>query len=248
MASTLAAALRRCTTTDEAAAVHDLRVVLRRLRLHLRAGRPLVVPATVAAFRRWASGLSHASGPVRDYDVALEWLEANAGGPVALGRLQARRRLVWRALRRRLTPPPPALAAGFRSVGRERRAGERLRKRVAKLEARFRLAVQTALPRLVRLPPEAQHDLRRQVRRWRYLREFALPAGQSKSDPLLRRLVRLQTALGEQQDRAGVLRALGRVQGVPRVARLRREARDQRAAARRAIARAARPFLRPGPR
>jgi CHAD domain-containing protein len=58
--------------------LHQLRVATRRLRAFLRAGRPLVDRRWADALRKELGWLGSALGPVRDLDVMIEHLEAEA--------------------------------------------------------------------------------------------------------------------------------------------------------------------------
>jgi CHAD domain-containing protein len=68
--------------------VHQLRVATRRLRAYLRAGRPLVDRQWADSLREELAWLGSSLGPVRDLDVVLEHLRAEA---VTLGDEDAKR-------------------------------------------------------------------------------------------------------------------------------------------------------------
>jgi CHAD domain-containing protein len=184
--------------------LHQLRVATRRLRAFLRAGRPLVD-------REWADGLRDelkwlggALGPVRDLDVLLEQLRADAetlGGKdgeaaaTLLGELARERRAARRRLLRAMgsdrylklldrveaagSPPPAAdSAVGLRDIWRAEH--RRLRKTV------------DALPDEPR--DDELHATRIKVKRARYAGELAGLEGYVKAAK------RLQDVLGEHQD------------------------------------------------
>ena len=67
--------LGQCLRNGEPDIVHDLRVALRRTRLLALVGTPVLGKVSARDFRQWALKLATALGPVRDYDVTLEWLD-----------------------------------------------------------------------------------------------------------------------------------------------------------------------------
>lgn len=69
----------------DAEALHDLRVALRRLRTWLRACRPVLDDTVGGKSRRAFRTLAHATNAARDAEVALAWLQAQAGLPPAAG-------------------------------------------------------------------------------------------------------------------------------------------------------------------
>lgn len=210
----------------DAEAVHELRVSLRRVRTLLDALDPEGNRARVQRLRRRARRLSRSLAPVRDLDVCLDWARGHGASPELLARLQARRdrwmarvrfgrrrvAVAWRAAGNRLPRRPPARRLARRIEGR-------MAEWVDAVRAGADGGVVRSLPRL--------HRLRRDVRRWRYLRELCLAPTTAARDPLLRRLVSLQEALGEVQNRVvvrAILRSIGRSQeGIRLRARLREE-------------------------
>ena len=77
---------------------------------------------------------------------------------------------------------------------------------------------------------EAQHDFRRGIRRWRYLRELEVPAQRLEGDALFNRLLSLQGVLGDRQNLHLVELTLHRLEPTPEVRRL--AAQERRAATR----------------
>lgn len=117
-----AAALARLEAGDDAEALHDFRVALRRLRSLLRAYRPLVGAAARKPMRRRLRRLAAATNAGRDAEVLLAWLRGQEEG------LATRERVGWRWLvaqleARRATAEAalPALRAGFGKVERRLR-------------------------------------------------------------------------------------------------------------------------------
>src|SRR5688572_6091086 len=72
----LVAARPRLEKADDAEAVHDVRVALRKLRSCLRSHRDLLAGAVRKKTRTLLREIAHASGPARDAEVQLEWLAA----------------------------------------------------------------------------------------------------------------------------------------------------------------------------
>jgi CHAD domain-containing protein len=204
--------VRQCRRHGDAEQVHELRVTLRRLRLFVRAGRPLLDERAVAHFRTWAHGVSRLSSPVRDLDVAIEWLVNEPRAATATRLCQRARDRLWLKVRPRLPPLPQGLLA---AVGRITQAeseatARRLAKRVNKLERRYEAAARTALPRFFSLANEDQHEFRRTLRWWRYLRELSLPPRCCPRDRLLGSLVAAQETTGDRQNLALAMTAVRR--------------------------------------
>jgi CHAD domain-containing protein len=193
---------RRCRRAGDAEQVHQFRVTLRRLRLLARIGRPLFDPAAIASLRRWGKRVSLLTSRARDLDVASEWLQEQAQGEEAVEIIEARRDRLWQASRPRLTTLPPLAAKGLRKAKVGRKAQERLQRRFLKFETRLAGLIAAQDESFFDLPVARQHAFRRAVRWWRYLREAALSPEQQKDDALVPRLMRVQEALGELQNRA----------------------------------------------
>ncbi len=187
---------RRGTAED----IHELRVVARRLRLLVRLGAPWFGKDASSDFRDWSRQLSVATDPLRDLDVALEWIEQVPEHAEVTRRIRVWRRRLWRRSRPRLDRPPGRLgkALGTPAGGRKHEAF--LQRRCAKLMRKLRDRVAGEAAGFFQLDPPAQHDFRRVLRRWRYLRELELPRRHHRKDMLLQRLVSSQSALGERQN------------------------------------------------
>ncbi|MDP9122469.1 MAG: CHAD domain-containing protein, partial [Acidobacteriota bacterium] len=96
-----AAAYPRLARSDDAAALHDFRVALRRLRSCLRAYAGLLAGSLPGKLRRRLERLARATGPGRDTEVQIEWLRQampalskhqRAGHAWLLSRLERRRK------------------------------------------------------------------------------------------------------------------------------------------------------------
>lgn len=196
----LPAQVRQCRAQGNAADIHQLRVTLRRIRLLLRVGKPLVASATATRFREWAKSVARVTGRVRDLDVAIEWLAAKPGNAELVDAITHRRERGWRTAQPQLRALPEETLLGLREVSRGKRAAARLERRCAKTAGRLRTAVRAELFFFERLLPEARHEFRRALRWWRYLRELSLSRRRHKGDKLLVRLIGAQEAIGELQN------------------------------------------------
>jgi triphosphatase len=162
------------------AALHQLRVGLRRLRTALRVFAPWCAdPAAARALeRRWREPFQRL-GAARDADVLAGWLPvalAAAGGPPVAGpgprtaaaepgpvvRDPAFAALVLQSLRLALVPPLPTTHKALAAA-----AGSVLRPAWRRLLA--------DVPTFADATPEAQHRTRRRLKRLRYAVEFLLP-------------------------------------------------------------------------
>ena len=215
----LARGCRRTGATDQ---VHALRVSLRRLRLYASAGRRLLPADARAAFTDWARTVARATSPVRDFDVAMEWLQAGPGASRAVAECKTLRAQLWSTQRLQIPRPPRELRLLARPR-RDRESARRLRRRVLKLTRRYAAALRLALPRFFELESEAQHECRRTLRRWRYLHELGWKRLPAKPDPLLRQLILAQEATGDRQNLELVAQALTRIapQAITRTLQLR---------------------------
>ncbi len=161
----------------------------------------------VDRLRSWGAKVSQVTSPIRDLDIAVEWLRACKVGPALVQECQRRRQTLWRRRRRGLKALPARLAAQLAKV-RGAKAGPALEKRQRKLEARYRDQLRRALPRFFEVSEDDRHEFRRVVRRWRYLRELVLPKSKQSKDDLLAVLTSTQEAIGELQNLALVAAAL----------------------------------------
>ncbi len=192
--------------------LHQMRVATRRMRAILRAAGPLLDPDWVRSLRAELGWLGGALGPVRDLDVLVDHLRADAhmlGGEderafnVLLRALEseqdAGRKTLVAALRERRfvvlidrleseTDAPPLTGAGASLRGLAGREFRRLRKRVRALGDR---------------PPDAElHAARIAVKRARYAAELAERTVGKAATAVVRDLKLLQDVLGDHQDAA----------------------------------------------
>jgi triphosphatase len=208
------AARRMLLALDTVAAPHQVRVGLRRLRTSLRALRDSVGPATVAPLEGTAKRLAAAVGQLRDADVIIETLVANArrdlsseaGWSDLLTALRAHREARRAAVRKRLegrawttfetrlavlaseVATRDDLATAARPIARNqlRRQWRQLRRRGKGMAA---------------LDAVARHELRIAVKRMRYLLALCAPLFDDREvKPLRKRLSALQAELGALSD------------------------------------------------
>ena len=192
--------LERCQANDNAEVVHELRVAVRRLRLYVRLGRPLLPKKSVRQFLTWARSVLKATSPLRDVNVAMEWLQGRDNADEASERLLAQRAKLWQAISRSLQAPGRGLLKALTRLRRSDKPHARLARRYRKIAARISKSVYRSAPGFFEMSLEEQHQLRRLVRWWRYLLEVGLPRRAQKKDRLLLLLLELQEAMGDRQD------------------------------------------------
>jgi CHAD domain-containing protein len=219
----LRALLRDCHRQGQVEQIHQLRVVLRRFRLYLRLGRPFLRKSDYARFRLWARQLAQATGPLRDLDVALEWLHRRAPAVPAVTLLQARRLRLWRRLDQAAHFHPPSFLHALTPKPTRRKDQPLLAKRYARFMDRFRHIVVFEAANFFELDLEARHQFRRTLRQWRYLRELGLPRRSLTRDPLVQKLLRGQQAIGEHQNLALCADLLSRLRPTPELGQLQQD-------------------------
>jgi CHAD domain-containing protein len=217
------AARERLTDPNDAAALHDFRVAMRRLRSTLRAYQPQLDAVVPAKLRRRLRDLARATGEARDVEVQIAWLERRrnelpsarrAGVPWLLARLTERRERAYRDIRERIAPKFDRLARRLRRALESPPVPDAtLPPPLASLIAQLLLDQGSDLERrlaLIRSPANhaEAHAARIRVKRARYLLEpvarEAAPAA-----PVLRRLKQAQELLGDLHDLQIVIARLG---------------------------------------
>ena len=219
-----AAALPRLSDPDDAEALHDLRVALRRLRSCLKSYEAQLGDSVPKKLARRLKRLARATGPGRDAEVQLEWLHARGpelrnhrhrtGLAWMLARLQQRRDQAYAELQDEVTKDFGRVEQGLRrrlsvyraevrldvtpppSFGGE--AAEILLRHAAKLTHQLG-RVQDAGD------VERAHAARISAKRLRYLADplaqlVQASRRQAGADPLVHRLKGLQDLLGELHD------------------------------------------------
>ncbi|SHG33907.1 CHAD domain-containing protein [Streptoalloteichus hindustanus] len=195
--------------------LHQMRVAVRRMRAVLRSARSALDKEWADSLRGELGWLGHALGPVRDLDVLLDHLRAEAADfpaeeRTAVERLldglvgeheEARGRLLtvlaeerYHDLLQRLTDaatePVPGSGSGS---GQALDPNALVRSEYRSLRGRVRRAGPQ--------PPDQElHDLRVHGKRLRYTVELTAPALGKRARPLLRALRTMQEVLGEHQD------------------------------------------------
>ncbi len=181
--------------------IHQLRVVLRRMRLLVRLGEPVLGRRAALAFHDWSRDISDRVSRLRDYDVTLEWLEPQADARATWEHLSVRRARLWKLQRSRLTLPKLQLRSRIVPSPANHQQQSRMHKAYLKcLEKAVRQAQKSA-PQFGTLSPPQQHEFRRRIRRWRYGRELGLAQRKIARDSALKKLIRLQDAVGNYQNR-----------------------------------------------
>lgn len=211
----LPALLERCRATGRAELVHELRVALRRLRFYLRLGRPLLDSGDVSRFLRWARRISRASSPIRDLDVALEWLQGRCHAEEVSERILEKRAKAWRPFAALLKVPGKAFLDRLQKNKSGAKVRNKLARRYKKIEARIRRAVCGDARAFFKSNEEQQHQVRRLLRRWRYQREIGLQRANARKDKLLSVLIELQEATGARQNLILVEHALKCFRNLP---------------------------------
>jgi len=189
--------------------LHDHRVAIRRLRAFLRVGRPFLD-------RQWADGLRAALRPagrslsaVRDLDVLIGELTAEAaqldelerpGATDIIDLLRTRHDEAQAQMRRDLSEPSYVSVVNRLEVGlgapRVHGAGS-LKRIVRKQHRRAERMIRHA----PRRPSDAElHEIRKAVKRARYAAELAHDAGVSGAGRYIKRAKKVQDVLGEHQD------------------------------------------------
>lgn len=197
---TIGTLFEECRKTGGAETIHDLRVAIRRARLYAHVGRPLLRKGPLKRFDTWARMVNDLVGPVRDCDVCMAWLAARSDSLDAIELIHAERVRLWGMAVSVLERRKSDLRGGMVLRRNEKDPAQKLGQRYRKELKRISGVVVDAVPRTGRMKPEELHGLRRELRRWRYLRELGLAKRAQSRDPMLTWLVKVQDALGESQN------------------------------------------------
>jgi CHAD domain-containing protein len=201
---------------DDPEGVHQMRVAVRRIRAALKADNASIGPATehLQTELKWLGGVL---GPVRDLDVQLEHLRAEAHDfPVderaAVERLlkglladrrKARQKLLGALRSRRYTELLHALAAAALSEAPSSVRGKKKQwasSLIAVIKRPYR-KLHKAAGALGEDPPDDDlHALRIDGKRLRYAAELAAPGGGKRVQNLIKATKGLQEVLGDHQD------------------------------------------------
>jgi triphosphatase len=183
-----------CRKKGDAEAVHQLRVAIRRTRLLALMGRAVIGRDRTMAFRRWAQRLADALSPVRDYDVMIDWARKVCHDAQFVRALQRDRRAAWRDAARALRELVPAEWSELRRVKAGSKKRHKLAARYEKIAGTTRERIEMEAAYFDRLDATARHDLRRAVRRLKYLQELEKMPEQAEQ------FAKLQETLGELQN------------------------------------------------
>lgn len=189
-----------CRKTGGAETIHDLRVSIRRARLYANLGRPLLRKGSLKRFDIWARRVNDLVGPVRDCDVCMAWLAARSDSLEAIELIYAERVRLWSVAAAVLNRRKSDLRGGMILRKHEKEPAQKLEQRFRRELEQLSQTVVDALPCTGRMEPAELHDLRRTLRRWRYLLELSLSKRAHSIDPVLIWLVKVQDALGESQN------------------------------------------------
>jgi CHAD domain-containing protein len=191
-------------------ALHKFRVAVRRLRAVLRAARPILDHAWTDQLRDELAWLGRALGAVRDHDVLLQHVRAQA--PTMSQDEQAPLERLAEAIETQREGARAELLEVLSSprylelLGRVELAGELprwngVRKSVKNLAAREFRKFERELDRLEPEPNNAElHRLRVRGKRARYAGELAAPAVGKVAHRFVARAKEVQDVLGEHQD------------------------------------------------
>ena len=221
---------------EDAEAIHDFRVALRRLRTLLRIVRSHYGKNRIAAVAEDLKHLADTTGAVRDEEVLRETLGAldlDAPSRAALAAWIERRRRQERSRRGAATRELRGAVGDARSgaAGVERPL-ERLARRIAKGPRHDHGATALAREALQRARDDvlahagadpadalAMHLLRIRFKRLRYTAELFAPALPPEAARIARAAAKLQKRLGELHDADEALVRVGRAWGLPAAAR-----------------------------
>lgn len=204
--------------------VHDLRVALRRARSLADVGARTLGKSKARRFRNAARAALNALDQLRDCDVALDWLRLAGATEATVNKLKQRCGRLWLAAGRRLKPG--ALGFGEMPNGGKTEAKKLAVRLEEHLAAVARLALKT-VQRAPEIPIKELHELRRVVRRWRYLRELQLAPREIRRDRRLKTLIQVQEALGALQNDDVILAQLKSLGRAKELQQLRASLRSQ---------------------
>jgi len=189
------------------AAVHDLRVALRRARLLLQLSNKQEHRDRIRRFRSVTHKIMDAFAPPRDADVAVEWAKEVRASPALLTAFMRRRTQHCRRAEKALSLLKPKLrAVRLKSAGKME--ADKLNRRLHRWMGGIAARCLTGAQQATALTTPELHALRRDIRRWRYLQELVTDCRPAARDPVVRSLVAAQESLGALQDTEVILRQL----------------------------------------
>jgi len=214
LAVAIAANLRCVATLADPEGPHQLRVSLRRLRIALRTFAPMMGVDAAKRFAWLARDLGAIVGELRDADVMIEEMIRPAAEQMGRGAGLLSALDMWRdGVRARvrhglLAARAPVFAAELRRMYEHREEPKAIGDSPFVAGALANTAVAAAMQRAVargrrisELAPAGRHELRKDVKNWRYAVELAAAiAPEHRAAALIGPLKRLQSALGRLND------------------------------------------------
>jgi len=189
-----------CLAEGSAEQVHDIRVTLRRLRLIVRPAKPILPSKTLALLREWSRTITDSAGEIRDLDVAIEWVKQQKDTESLCAELGEERQQHWLRWRQQARVMPARLVKALEHASGGASQSARLKARLTRLDEKLQSKIKKEISHFFKLPLVAQHEFRRTLRWWRYLRELYLPRRRQKTDAVLRNILRTQESIGDAQN------------------------------------------------
>ena len=203
--------LLRSRDEGNAGQVHDLRVTVRRLRLMLRISAPMLDKKAVKEYETWSRRLLNSTSRLRDYDVALEWLGQQSDCAGAIRSIKRARQRLWKRAKMKMKELPAPVCSRLARFELHHRGKARIERRFSKQLIHLEESVARGLPEMSSLNMDERHALRKKLRRIRYLQEISLPRRKRAGNRLLKKIGRLQNAMGELQNLVNAAAILSRV-------------------------------------
>jgi hypothetical protein len=177
----------------------------------LNVAGPLARNRDAARYESWSRKVLDGTSKLRDYDATIEWLQMQPDTVDVIQTAERHRRKLWRQARATIILTPPADHSRLARLELDRHSKVRLEKRFLNHVERLEEAVTSAAQDLPSFGPEERHFVRRKLRRLKYLKEMGLPRRKQKSDKILKRVVQLQTAMGDHQNLVNARLILSRI-------------------------------------
>jgi CHAD domain-containing protein len=140
------------------------------------------------------------SGPVRDLDIAIESLKNEAVPARLRAWLEGRRARAFRQFIAQAPMLSPRFVLTLRVGGLGSAQARRIERRLMAQCDKLAPGIVHEAGRYHAMELDDRHELRRTIRRLRYLREVALPRRTQPKDALIQLLIGAQEALGEIQN------------------------------------------------
>jgi len=205
-------------SSDDPEAVHRARVALRRLRSTLRGFADMLSPDVEERLERVLAERLRRLGPLRDADVHAEALAGTSVGDVAADEAARLREALRVELRDAAWKPLSDEIAELLDGARLTPGGRRRRLAEAPVGVIASRALQSAWTEMLafgkhldRLSEDGLHSFRKRAKDMRYLSEFFGPIWPDRPEaPMVRRMARMQDALGLLNDLTNMRRNAGK--------------------------------------